>query len=651
MAQRTDDDPDWGAALAVLRIVRGWTQGQLQEAVGLAHSRVSSYEVGARTPPLALLRQMVAAMGFPARFLDRARSLVRWARAVRQLYREPARDTAAACIEVMAATAGQAREELARAALAGALAETPVEPPADGGEPLGQASSASSPAAWPGAPGRVGGGGAVSASLSSAALPQALRVLRLIAGLEREELAAAVGMSKGVIQTYERGRGKRTPLAATVQKLLDGMDLPPEVLDRTLRFLAEARAARRWYRREGAASLQARIEDVAAGEAAEAEDSARAWPARLQAAASLLAARRRAPALWARLQGYPDEARRALVREAAEFQDAGLCELLCEESLRAAGDSAEAALRLAELAVLAAERVPGTPGWRRRCEGYAEFHMANARRVPGNLLAAEESLARAAELWQAGAADDPGLLNEARVLHLEASLRRAQRKLPEALALLDRALAADHWGETPSLLLGKAKALEELGDFAAAIALLRQAAPQIDGEGDLVKLFSVHLNLAAYLCHLGRHAEAALGLPEVRALARRLGNQLDGLRVTWLEAKVAAGLGRIAEAVAGFERVRAEFEERGFAYDAALATLELAELHASLGRTADVKVLARRSAPIFQEQGVHREAQRALELFRRAAEEERVSVELVRSVLAYLQRARHDPQLRFQEVA
>jgi tetratricopeptide (TPR) repeat protein len=209
------------------------------------------------------------------------------------------------------------------------------------------------------------------------------------------------------------------------------------------------------------------------------------------------------------------------VRESAEFQDAGLCELLCDRSLEAAGDSAEAALRLAELAVLGAERVAGTEGWRRRWEGYARFHVANALRVPGKLLAAEEAVARAGELWQAGAGDDPGLLNKARVLHLEASLRRDRRQLPQALALLDQALAADHWGETPALLIGKAKALEELGNFSGSIALLRQAAAQIDGEREPRNLFLVYLNLAAYLCYLGRHAEAALGLREVRALAPR----------------------------------------------------------------------------------------------------------------------------------
>jgi hypothetical protein len=94
--------------------------------------------------------------------------------------------------------------------------------------------------------------------------------------------------------------------------------------------------------------------------------------------------------------------------------------------------------------------------------------------------------------------------------------------------------------------------------------------------------------------------------------------------------------------------VRAGFARLKNPYDAALATLELAEVQAALGHTAEVKALARRSAPVFRDQGVHREAQRALALFCRAAEEERVTAGLLRSLVAYLYRARHDPRLSFE---
>jgi hypothetical protein len=131
-------------------------------------------------------------------------------------------------------------------------------------------------------------------------------------------------------------------------------------------------------------------------------------------------------------------------------------------------------------------------------------------------------------------------------------------------------------------------------------------------------------------------------LGELRQLARSLGNQLDLLRVEWLQGRVAAGLGRTDEAIAALGGVRDTFIAQANAYDAALATLEQAEVYTALRRTAEVKALARASASIFHDQGVHREARRALDLFRRAAEWERVTAELAHQIVAYLYRSRHD---------
>jgi hypothetical protein len=150
------------------------------------------------------------------------------------------------------------------------------------------------------------------------------------------------------------------------------------------------------------------------------------------------------------------------------------------------------------------------------------------------------------------------------------------------------------------------------------------------------------------LCHLGRYAEAEALLPEIRGLTVRLGNELDALRLHWLEGRIAAGLGRTTESLTALSQLRTEFADRGISYDSALATLELAVLYLEKGRVREVKVLARQMAPIFQAQGVHREALATLKLFCEAAEREAITLDLARRMVDYLYRAQHNPQLRFE---
>ncbi len=67
-------------------------------------------------------------------------------------------------------------------------------------------------------------------------------------------------------------------------------------------------------------------------------------------------------------------------------------------------------------------------------QGYCWAHIANARWVGNDHSGADEAFARAWDLWRAGSAQsDPDLLAEWRLLDLEASLRRAERRFPESL--------------------------------------------------------------------------------------------------------------------------------------------------------------------------------------------------------------------------
>jgi tetratricopeptide (TPR) repeat protein len=336
------------------------------------------------------------------------------------------------------------------------------------------------------------------------------------------------------------------------------------------------------------------------------------------------------------------------VREAAEFQSWALSELLCLSSERAAADSPEAALALAALALEVAAAVPGTESWRLCVEAFALAFLANAHRVGNDFHGAEEVFARSAELWRAGRSGDLGFLDGSRLLDLEASLRRDQGRLHEALVLLDRALAASQGPRAGCVLLKRSKTLEHLGDYEGSVAALRQAAPLLAEDAEPRQRLVLRFNLVVNLCHLGRAAEAEPLLAEVRQLAEALGHALDLVRLRWLEGMVAARLGRREDAEALLVGVRDDFRSRGHAYDGALAAVELAVLLAEEGRTAEVKALVGESLPTFQDLGIHRQARVALDALHRAAAREKLTAALARRVLRFLYRARHDPQLRFE---
>jgi len=266
-------------------------------------------------------------------------------------------------------------------------------------------------------------------------------------------------------------------------------------------------------------------------------------------------------------------------------------------------------------------------------------HLGNARRVHGDLPTSDAAFGQAAAFWQAGE-DETGLFDEARVLDLEASLRRAQRDLPAALALLDRALVADPTGSRAGrILVKRAKTLEEMGNYEEAIATLRRALPLIDGQRQPRLPLTVRFNLLVNLCDAGRYAEAEESLRSVQELAERLGNELDLVRYVWLQARIAAGLGRVAEAEAAFQQVRREFLARRIAYDAALVSLELAALCLDQGRPAEVQAIAAELLPVFKAQKVTREALGTVHLFCDAARQETLTADMARQWLKELRQA------------
>jgi transcriptional regulator with XRE-family HTH domain len=467
----------------------------------------------------------------------------------------------------------------------------------------------------------------------------ALAVLRSILVLDQADVARAAGVPASSISEYECG--KTLPMPRTVDRLLHGMDLPPSTLDAALGLIRSVRSSRGTRAStvgEAAVRLGSATRDLAFAIASELFR-----PTTAIEGADATEESTSPSLLWERLRLHGTAERRAVVRECPAFWNAPFCALLCERSVKAAADNPEHAQELAELALDIASLIPGGAQRRSQVQGYAWAFFGNARRVRGDLPGADAAFVRSATMWGPGSPTGPEPLNLVRLLDLEASLRREQRRLGDALALLDRALALDEGRAAARLLVLKAKTLEEMDNYVGAVEALRQAAPYLDDEKDPRLLLCQRFNLLDNLLHTDRVAEAGPMLPGVRELAARLGNELDLVRLRWLEGRIAAGLGQPDEAVKAFRWVRDEFIARGIAYDAALVTLEAAVLLADTGRTLEVRRLASEAAPIFAAQGVGREALATLRLFRHAAEAETLTGALARQLLADLPRKNVSP--------
>jgi tetratricopeptide (TPR) repeat protein len=352
------------------------------------------------------------------------------------------------------------------------------------------------------------------------------------------------------------------------------------------------------------------------------------------------AARREAERLWPGLQKATPRRRRELVEIFPRYRTWTMAELVCAASIRAAAHDADDALELARFALFIAERIPEAPSFRSQLEGFCWGHVGNAQRVGNDWDAADQSFVRAWDLWHAGA--DSALLPEWRLYSLEASLRRAEHRFPEALERLDLARdrsKGDRWAAA-HILLKRANVFEHMGDSEAALLVLDEAAPLVEGLEDPQLLFALKFNRTDNLLRLDHFKEAAVLVPEVRTMALEQGDALSLTRVAWLEAKALAGQGRKPDAMSRLEKVWDDFTERRLPYDAALSALDLAVLKLEDHRPAEVREMSLGLAWIFGSKKIHREALVALSLFCQAAKQEAATVELTRRTITEIERVR-----------
>ena len=387
-------------------------------------------------------------------------------------------------------------------------------------------------------------------------------ILALWYDLSFKEIGAAAGMPQKLVSQCLRPLAGRKDLSdRSYERLLSGLPSSPAAIHIVAAFLEtlEALESDDLTQEERALVEEAVLESLRRIRKAltEAVKLSRATPERGYPTepGEVSRCRHEADALWQRLKDLPEEARLAVVQVAEEFQTWALCERVCQESASEASRQVERAAGLARLAEEIAERVPGPEGWRDRLRGLARGHSANVLRVFGNLKPADATLEEAQRLWRAGY-DPDSVLDPGRLLDLEASLRRGQRRFEEALAALDEALAI---GRSPGrVLIKKGFTLEVMGEYGRAVETLLQATPLVESLDDPRQLYMLRFNLAVNFTHTGRYAEAAELLEQVRVLAVSRGDENEMIRIGWLEGRIAAGLGKHEEALKLLDQARSE---------------------------------------------------------------------------------------------
>lgn len=464
--------------------------------------------------------------------------------------------------------------------------------------------------------------------------------LRLLAGRTLRELAPGTGVSHETLRRYAAGTW---PVAIrALPGLVEGLGGPVWVVEdlmlpaiRTVRQVAAhprpATLLDGWEATLQRAPATVRIETTWYG------------------AGELIATAERAPAdrLWRLLQIRGAAARVRQVKRDRRFHRWELVVRLCEESEEAATVSARAALRLALLALRVARRTRGEGLFDQALEGLAVVHVANAWRALGQPGRAEQVFPRGLALWEAGADAAAGRLPAWRVLDLEASLLRDLRRFTASIQRLDTARALAPLTAWFRILLKKATVLDQQLEPEASLAVLQEAARWLDEHREPHHAFLWHSLYGVNQCHLGRYAEAQEVVPRAQALAAGLHKPLNHLRLAWLRGRIQAGLGNAAAALALLTAVQRAFHKLGMAFDYALVSLELGEVLLRQGRYEAVQALALEMEWIFDRERIHQEAEKALRLFRRAAEARSATPTLAGQVLRYLYQAQHDPEVQF----
>jgi tetratricopeptide (TPR) repeat protein len=344
-------------------------------------------------------------------------------------------------------------------------------------------------------------------------------------------------------------------------------------------------------------------------------------------------------------------------RQAQALHGWPLCEALLQKSYESRFSDPKRMLNLADSAAGVAEHIrPERYPWPSllsdlRARAFAE--LGNAYRVNNRHVDADASFERALEFLDEGTGDP---LLRARVMDLQASLRRAQRRLEEAIALLDEVHGL-YLEAGESHLAGRALISIGLNTYyrgfpRQAVAFLQKGSELLEPNRDRQLQNSTALGIIDALSGCGEHRRASQRLLQSGLREAFAAEPLNLLKLQWVEGKIHAGLGRLARAERACGETRQGLLRRGQIYDAALVGMDLAAVWLRQGRTAsEVRELAEEMHAVFEDLGVQVEAAKALHFIEEACRHDSITVSMIERVRTFLERLPWQPGIRFEPAA
>jgi tetratricopeptide (TPR) repeat protein len=348
-----------------------------------------------------------------------------------------------------------------------------------------------------------------------------------------------------------------------------------------------------------------------------------------RALSSLISGKSRSPRIpeqLVTLSGLSEGEQLRLIKEDERFSDPELINCLIERAHATRYQSPRKTLHFARLAyhgaeVCRPERVGGQAQLIDLRVG-AQGAYANALRICGNLQEAEVIFSGALRLCSA---ENGSPQVRANLLSQLAALRIFQRRLEEALSLIEEAFAICQGLEEPNLrarlMVQKAIAVLYSGEAERAASIVQKAIPLIDRDEDALLFLAAHHNLARCNIDLNRPEEALALTFEIRELYRECEDPLILLRVLWQEGQLLREVGHLRSAESALLRARQGFGEHGLAYEAAMVCLDLAEVYSKLGQTDKLRRTIAEALPIFKAFQVDREVLASLIRLQQSAED------------------------------